>query len=318
MAKERIEWIDIAKAISITLVVLGHAGHAFLDVYLGWFRMPLFFFLSGILFKEIELRKHTLWAGQKTYRMMLPYFVYGIAIFLIFNYDNLSGILPHIKALIYGGSELQGPYGIFWFITVLLLTQLLFGLMSKLNNWLKFIIVLGLFIVGHSELITSFNWPWNANVVMISLFYYSLGTFCKDFIRKYKDSLVIALVSLVLASAAIYLNASGCINFYLNLKMSSYNYVILDLIIPLLFFMPVIYISHLISLFPIKEVFKTVGRYSIVIMYLHLPVNIFIRTVLNYNVTVFEFTAFGVIITVILGYLFSLTKPTRVLFLSAK
>ena len=65
MKKKRTEWIDIAKAISITLVVLGHAGHDFLDIYLGWFRMPLFFFLSGILFKELLPKNYLNFAWEK-------------------------------------------------------------------------------------------------------------------------------------------------------------------------------------------------------------------------------------------------------------
>lgn len=43
MKKKRIKWLDVAKAISIILVVMGHSGHAYLDMYLGWFRIPLFF-----------------------------------------------------------------------------------------------------------------------------------------------------------------------------------------------------------------------------------------------------------------------------------
>lgn len=318
MEKKRIEWLDIAKAISIILVVLGHAGHTYLDIYLGWFRMPLFFFLSGVLFKPVLFKNYASWAGNKVFRMMLPYFVYGIVVFVIFNLDNLTMLPEHLKTLLYGGSILQGPYGVFWFITVLLITQLLLGIISNFHKGLQLIFIIFLFIFGHSEMITSFDWPWNLNVVMFAIFYYALGSYSKELIRKYHDSLSIALVSAILAAVVIFANAHGYIDYYLNLKMSSYNHFMLDAIIPFLFFMPVIYISSLISKFQIKEVFKVVGRFSIVIMYLHLPVNIFYRTVLEYDVTTFEFTVFGVMIPVIIGYIFSLTKPTRVLFLGLK
>lgn len=318
MENKRIEWLDIAKAISIILVVLGHAGHPFLDVYLGWFRMPLFFFLSGVLFKPVLFKKFGRWAGNKTYRMILPYFVYGIVIFVIFNMQSLDLLPDHLYNLLYGGSGLQGPYGVFWFITVLLLTQLLLGIISNFYKWIQIFIIAVLFVAGHSEFIISFDWPWNANVVMIAIFYYSLGYYSKELIRKYHNSFTVAAVSAVLAAIVIFIQVNGQLDFYLNLKMSSYNYFILDIIIPLLFFMPVIYISSVIEKFPIREVLKVIGRYSIVIMYLHLPVNIFFRTVLDYNVTTFEFTILGVVIPVIIGYLFSLTKPTRLLFLGLK
>src|SRR5690625_2507144 len=267
--------------------------------------MPLFFFLSGILFKPVLIKSFISCTSNKVFRMMLPYFMYGVVIFIIFNFQQLETLPGHLYNLLYGGSILQGPYGVFWFITVLLVTQILLGLISNLNKWIQVLIVVSLFWIGHSELIISYDWIWNANVVMIALFYYSLGFYCKEFIMKYHDSLMIALTSAVLATVAILIDVNGSMDYYLNLKMSSYNNVILDIVIPLLFFMPIIYISTVISKFKIKELFKVVGKYSIVIMYLHLSVNIFFRTVLEYNVTPFEFTILGVVIPVIFGYLLS-------------
>lgn len=318
MKNERIEWLDIAKAISIILVVLGHAGHAYLDVYLGWFRMPLFFFLSGILFKPVLLDSYLKWAKNKTFRMMVPYAVYGVLIFMIFNYDQLNALPSHLYHLLYGGSSLQGPYGIFWFITVLLLTQLLMGLISSLKHWIQISIIAILFVVGHSPFIIQFDWVWSMNVVMVALFYYALGSYTKNWIFKYGQSIIIAFISLSMACIAVYLNANGSIDYYLNLKMNRYNSVPADIIIPLLFFMPVIYFSHFIARFKIKHLLQVVGSYSIVIMYMHLPVNIFLRNVLNYDVSTFEFTFFGVVIPVILGSIFNLTSITQILFLGQK
>jgi len=53
--KERISWIDFAKAVSITLVVLGHVpltiNSEFIEAFRS-FRMPFFFFLAGCLAKN--------------------------------------------------------------------------------------------------------------------------------------------------------------------------------------------------------------------------------------------------------------------------
>jgi len=35
------------RGLSIILVVMGHSGNEVMDHYLGWFRMPLFFLVSG-------------------------------------------------------------------------------------------------------------------------------------------------------------------------------------------------------------------------------------------------------------------------------
>lgn len=48
----RIEWIDIAKGIGIILVIAGHCFYLGYSYPLYAFHMPLFFFLSGLLFKD--------------------------------------------------------------------------------------------------------------------------------------------------------------------------------------------------------------------------------------------------------------------------
>ena len=54
--KQRIEYIDIAKGICIILVVYAHIDTTILDYKIGIFfdsfRMPLYFFLSGLFFKQ--------------------------------------------------------------------------------------------------------------------------------------------------------------------------------------------------------------------------------------------------------------------------
>ncbi len=54
MEKQRIEFIDLAKGLCISLVVLFHI-HSFettTETALRFFRMPLYYFLSGIFFRE--------------------------------------------------------------------------------------------------------------------------------------------------------------------------------------------------------------------------------------------------------------------------
>ncbi len=57
--KPRIGWVDLAKGICITLVVFHHVASVMkisypLDVQLRAFRMPLYFILSGLFFKQYE------------------------------------------------------------------------------------------------------------------------------------------------------------------------------------------------------------------------------------------------------------------------
>ncbi|WP_442945177.1 acyltransferase family protein [Nostoc sp.] len=48
---QRIEWIDCWKGLAIITVVVGHII-APVSKYIFWFHMPLFFFLSGYLYRK--------------------------------------------------------------------------------------------------------------------------------------------------------------------------------------------------------------------------------------------------------------------------
>lgn len=59
---KRIEWIDIAKGIGMLLVIFGHFGMSpkgkeIISFVKSSFHMPLFFFISGLFFKESESLK---------------------------------------------------------------------------------------------------------------------------------------------------------------------------------------------------------------------------------------------------------------------
>lgn len=52
MMQQRIEWIDIAKGLGMLLVIAGHTVSLRYSYPLYAFHMPLFFFLSGLVFKD--------------------------------------------------------------------------------------------------------------------------------------------------------------------------------------------------------------------------------------------------------------------------
>ena len=85
MSKPRIEYIDIAKGICIILVVYAHIDEQILDhrigVFFDSFRMPLYFFLSGLFFKC-----YSGWAEfavKKFNRLVVPLFFFFLFAFLV-------------------------------------------------------------------------------------------------------------------------------------------------------------------------------------------------------------------------------------------
>ncbi len=86
--KGRIAWIDIAKAIAIFFIVLGHqlpAGS--LCGYLYSFHVPLFFFLSGSTFNADKDPK--IFFGEKAKRILVPYFAFSLISIAVYSVTNL-------------------------------------------------------------------------------------------------------------------------------------------------------------------------------------------------------------------------------------
>ena len=64
LRSNRIEWIDLCKAIGIFLVVFTHRDTTVVSsVYIFGFHMPLFFFLSGVVF---NYEKYTIKSFSKS------------------------------------------------------------------------------------------------------------------------------------------------------------------------------------------------------------------------------------------------------------
>lgn len=95
----RIETIDIAKAITIFCVILGHTtGNLDTPLFrrvLYSFHMPLFFLLAGLSVKPKALRSGRAWAAflyKNLLALMVPYLIWGL-IYAPFSYENLSELL---------------------------------------------------------------------------------------------------------------------------------------------------------------------------------------------------------------------------------
>ena len=78
MHKKRIEYIDLAKGICMFLVVMGHIQEAFaseeikeISYVLSYFRMPLYFMLSGMFFKKYNSFRY--FFTKKVNHLLVPY-----------------------------------------------------------------------------------------------------------------------------------------------------------------------------------------------------------------------------------------------------
>lgn len=140
---KRIDFIDLTKGVCIILVVMAHIGGAFTkldnDSMLSCFRMPLYFFISGIFFKSYE--GFFGFIIRKINKLLIPFLFFYLASFL-FKYIVWI-ILPGTFQLPVSWSELliifQGHDLIrfnppLWFLIALFNCNLLFYIVHYLRN----------------------------------------------------------------------------------------------------------------------------------------------------------------------------------------
>lgn len=135
----RINWIDWAKCIAITMVVFGHIPQekeSFLSFYICTFHIPLFFFISGYLTKARINTKDEL--KKCMHSLLIPYILYNIifypywAIRLYIDSNINFSIYDYIIKPIIGLFILQinTPFsssvnGAMWFIADLIIMRLI-------------------------------------------------------------------------------------------------------------------------------------------------------------------------------------------------
>jgi fucose 4-O-acetylase-like acetyltransferase len=190
MTKERLQWLDIAKGIGILLVVVGHMGSYFdfshanmlvQAIYL--FHMPLFFILSGYVFKP-----DADWAFIKARvkSLLVPYFAYLGIIFVVLQLPgiwngtaDLREMAGDAAKLLYGGALLKGELGVFWFVTCLFLTQVLYNFMiNRVRSPQLFTGGIGALFLGglaFGYMVPDQKLPWAIGVVPVALGYYAMG-----------------------------------------------------------------------------------------------------------------------------------------------
>lgn len=126
----RYTWLDSLKGLGIVLVVLGHASTiGVLNTSLYAFHMPLFFIISGLLFKERPLGETV---ARKARRLLVPYLVFALLTFAYWalverrlrpGEYSVTGAFANIF-LARGGIQ-NNPYNVvLWFLPCLFVTEI--------------------------------------------------------------------------------------------------------------------------------------------------------------------------------------------------
>lgn len=191
-AEKRNNWIDWAKAIGILLVVMGHSSYDNPTIYQAIFiiHMPLFFFISGYLFKLSESYRVLMikiWSG-----LCIPYILYNLISALYFTvysiiYHYTKGVWPDILGYgafytIFGIAPgiFNGPT---WFLLALIWCKILCTLFHSIRTrWILFLIPL-LAALWMVQYLTGFKYPFAIGCAITGMIWFEIGFLCKKYLH---------------------------------------------------------------------------------------------------------------------------------------
>lgn len=275
-----LNWLDVLKGFGIVTVVWGHSGHP--DAYfVFFFHMPLFFFISGYLYKPSAEQPWIKYVVKKSKHLLIPYLFYIIAItlflFLFAVLRNQPFINANWKSLILGGSLLEGVYGIFWFVTCLFFVQIFYDLLQRGIhwNWLKVVLLTGFYLLAYweSRYHQDIYLPWNIDVSLFAIIFYSFGNLfqTKKWFEDSFSTRVLTVISGLIITLFLCGYFSQFFDYGLDLKHRQYYYFGTNVLIPLCVIIIMVGLSILLTKWKmIAKVISSLGKSSMAIMYLHL------------------------------------------------
>lgn len=288
--KKRIEWIDTAKGICILLVVFNHVciyTGLQKEIYLNYFndfltsfRMPLYFFLSGLFFKTYGGGLHFI--KKKINKLVIPfvffYILSGILLPLIYKH-YLGGMLKGMidislweRITDFYYNCCQNTNGPLWFLLCLFEVNLLFCFLNILFHNKIFIYVLSttIGIIGLLFSYNCFRLPMTLDTSFTCLPFFAFGYFIKNETHFLYQSIVDKhLLLYALLCGLFCLIVSRHIVYYKN---EFYNTSFFTAhICGIIGTMMVLMIAKRLGQLPIISFY---GRYSIVILCTHYPLYI--------------------------------------------
>jgi len=169
LKEKRYSWIDYDKGISIILVGYGHAldalgdnniyqGHSFFFAYLGMllygFRMPLFFFISGVFLSgSLQRKSYPGYVKGRINNILYPLIVWGIleiVVWTAYNYHQTHSFNLHLFLSLFTNPRIIGN-GHLWYLNALFAIGVVYAFLKvklKVSPVAQIFLGLGLYCVS--------------------------------------------------------------------------------------------------------------------------------------------------------------------------
>ncbi|MBT3367905.1 MAG: acyltransferase family protein [Nitrospina sp.] len=291
--------MDVAKAMVICLIVLGHSfsedSTSKIRSFLYLFHVPFFFIVSGYFFNEKYIHKPIELIFRRIKSLWVPFFSWAIPFIIFHNfffaiYVYSSQVtfrghsIPHYSilamakniAMLFLFKASEQLLGAFWFLQCLFFSVAIFLTLSWLLNKVSLsrllpLFTVALFVAGNAMFSFNIHFPfvpYDVRLFFVATFLYHIGFLY----RKYEKSIPVRflpmLVSLLILLA---INAADFVKIdsIYSVTGLSYKSVLYLVATPILGTYVVIYVSQYISRFSISKYFNFIGNQTIAILALH-------------------------------------------------
>lgn len=286
-ASGRLVWVDIAKGIGIALVVAGHTDIAPLATRcLSIFHMPLFFFLSGLLYQR---RPFARMVSRRARTLLVPYLIFSLIGFLLYNgVIDRSSPDPgrygrQLLGILYGTPD--GSYGLLvfplWFLPSLFLAHILFSLALLVSRGRRLRVVLIVSTLAAAGFLNSMtvrlDAPWSAVAASVGVMFLAFGYACRNAVSRLETVRVgRTLIVITLSAIAVFVTAS--MNEPVIMARGSYGVIPLFLPGAISGIAMIVLLSILVARYAQKMLARTaarviayLGRNTLTILAMHVP-----------------------------------------------
>ncbi len=217
MASRRVEWIDALRGWGIFLVFLGHTTliNKDIDHYIFSFHMPLFFFVSGLFYKEAkESLGFRRFFFEKLNARMVPYFLFGFLTYFVWllpillrKYGVYHGLhdIPEnlfwkpVIGMFYGIGDAEWlPHNsIMWFLACTFVVEILFFLINivcKSRYYVGFALMLFALIGYLGSVYMAVRLPFSIDVALTAVVFYGIGFLMQDYLFNSEPRIVVAIL----------------------------------------------------------------------------------------------------------------------------
>jgi fucose 4-O-acetylase-like acetyltransferase len=295
---KRVDFVDVAKGISIILVAFHHNKLAWtyteVSGAMGLFRMPLFFFLSGVFFSAG--RPLGSFLIHKTDVLLKPYVVTLSFLLLTSIFLNQEGVLTEAFGILYGsGGTIRWPA--MWFLTHLWCLFVMAYILEHLFNlercsWdLKISLLAFMLLVGvvfmeqfrdisvtiEGNEIESIGLPFSIDIVFVSLVFFLAGHLLSQSVKSFIPNLSVFAILL-----GIYFYIAVTTDAAVDFNRGIYREPLLTTLAAASGIYMILTLSYYISQYPsLKHFFLIFGSASLFILIFHLPVGTRVQKMLD-------------------------------------